>query len=103
MSGAEGLPLKIIDCKVAAYGGEGYDTGIRVTEEDLREAKKAIRDIDSPDDLRHFLIASCLIKKFRDRIKATVVAQPGAGEYDSGNWLIQDGELINAINRIVEQ
>jgi len=99
---SEGIPLKIIHYKSVACGGkDGFDTGIRVSEEDLRDAKIATsQSAEYPDYLYHHYIAIRLMKKFKDRIKAILRDQLGIENDKWEDWQIQNDELLQAIRRI---
>jgi|GEM_PF-4215677 len=99
---AEEFPLKIIHYKVADYGGEGYDTGIKVTKKDLEEAAIAADVGSAPAVFHPHLIADALKTKFHSAIKAVVELDPYVKEYCPDNWAIQDGELGEAIRNIAK-
>ena len=105
MPESEGIPLKIIHYKAVAYGGkDGFDTGIRVSEEDLIDAKHATtQSANCPDSLRHNYIAVRLMEKFKDRICAVLRDELGIENDKWVDWIIQNDELLEAIRRIDRQ
>ena len=100
MTSPEGLPLNIIHYKVAQHGGQGFDTGVKVAEADIEEARTAIDPNVAPGFVPD-LIANQLKAKFRHQIAAAVQAK--GPDYNEPDWLIQDGELGEAIRRVAGQ
>ncbi len=103
MSETEGLPLRVVYYKLAMYGGEGLDTGVRVTENDISEAERATWRGDIPATLHYRLIAELLLERFRDKIRASVEEHRPGGPYVPEKWEVQRGkELDKAIRRIAD-
>ena len=95
--GQKGLPLITVHYRDDEYGCRGYDTGVKVNNSDLTRAKHALVN-QTAEAVRPHHIANFLRYKYRAEIRAAVEAN--GRRYNEYEWLLKDGELVNAIRRI---
>ena len=92
----EGLPLRI------RHRGteQSLDTGVKVTEADIVEAIDDAMNFRIVATLFPHAVADALREKFSDDIRAAIDGTKFLEGCSADDWLIQGGELTDAIQRL---